>query len=181
MRERLYEWVIAMFNGEVRGQKCSYKDGVELISGLKSKLNVVVSTHNNNGALDDCIISIFGDSEEFKETVIEIHDDYTNIPEGNTDNNSNINVSEAMINRDVVDKIALGDVFKQARMKMIEVKIHMVRERKQKRKLRSRTFFLEINDKVSKLDNMLGIEMVKITNSSIFNPWYLTAYRAVSN
>ena len=69
-----------------------------------------------------------------------MHNDYTNIPECNANNNSNINGSKVTINCDVIDKIALGDVFKQARMKMIEMKIPMVRERKKKRKLRSRAF-----------------------------------------
>ena len=78
---------------------------------------------------------------KWKNTKLEIHDDYTNIPEGMADNNVDNNGSELTINRDAVDKIALGDVFKKGRLKMIEIKIPMVRERKQKRKLRSRDFF----------------------------------------
>ena len=55
-----------MFNKEVCGQKYSYKDGVELISWSKSILSGVVGTHNNNDALDDCIILMFGDGEDPK-------------------------------------------------------------------------------------------------------------------
>ena len=80
-RERLYEWVLAMFKDEVHGRKCSYKDGLDLIPTLKCKITNPVSTDDNLDGLDECIISMFGESDELENTVIEIHDDYTNIPE----------------------------------------------------------------------------------------------------
>lgn len=74
---------------------------------------------------------MFGDSDELENMELEIHDDFTNIPEGIADNNTNNNGSDTTINCDDVDKCALGDVFKQGRLKIIEMKIPMVRERKQ--------------------------------------------------
>ena len=131
------------------------------MSGLKSKIIIPVNTNNNYNGLDDCIISMFGDSDELENTELEIHDGYTHIPEDMADNNANNNGSEATITRDAVNKMSSGDVFKQSRLRMIEMKIPMVRERKKKTKVKIESFFLEINDKVSKLDNILEIEMGK--------------------
>ena len=140
-RQRLYEWVLAMFLQEVPGRKCSFKDSIDLIPGLKSNITAPVCPKTNIDGLDECIISMFGESEELENTELQIHDHYTNIPEGRMDSNINTNGSEITINRDTVDKVSLGNVFEQDRQKMIEMKIPMVRERKQKRKLRSRAFF----------------------------------------
>ena len=129
-RERFYEWVLAMFEKEIQGKKCSYKDGVDLIQGLKSKISIPVNTDNNYYGLNECIISMFGESDKLENTELEIHNNYTNIPVSNTYTNKNRNGLDVSINRDTVDKIALGDVFKQGRHKMIEMKIPMARERK---------------------------------------------------
>ena len=130
-----------MFLKEVPGRKCSFKDGLDLIPGLKSNIAAPVTSNNNIDGLDKCIISMFGERDELENKELQIHDDYTNIPEGRADSNSNANGSDTTINSDTVDKISLGNAFEQSRKKMIEMKIPMVRERKQKRKLRSRTFF----------------------------------------
>ena len=131
-----------MFLKEVPGRKCCYKDGVNSIPGLKSNITAPVTTNANIDGLDECITSMFGESDELENTELEIHDDYTNIPDGRADGSSNANRSTGTtINRDTVDKISLGNVFEQGREKMIKMKIPMVRERKQKRKLRSRAFF----------------------------------------
>ena len=131
-RQRLYEWVLAMFLKEVPGRKCSFKDGFDLIPGLRSNITVPVTPNNNIDGLDECIISMFGESDELENTELQIHDDYNNIPEGRADSNSNANGSDTTINRNTVDKVSLGNVFEQGRKKMIEMKIPMVRERKQK-------------------------------------------------
>ena len=63
-RERLYKWVLAMFKEYIPGRECSYKYRVELISELRSKIKIPVNTSNNYYRLDECIISMFGDSYE---------------------------------------------------------------------------------------------------------------------
>ena len=47
-----------------------------------------------------------------KHTELEIHDDYTNIPDVVTENTININGSEVTNNRDLVDTLLLGDTLK---------------------------------------------------------------------
>ena len=71
-----------MFKNEVHGRHCSYKDGLDLIPTLESKIIIPVSTNNNLDRSDECIISMFGESDELENTELEIHNDYTNIPEG---------------------------------------------------------------------------------------------------
>ena len=64
---------------------------------------------------------------------------------------------------------------------MIEMKIPLVREKKKARISRSRAFFLEINDTVLKMEDDIEGELDRITNVQLFNPWYRSAYRAISN
>lgn len=64
---------------------------------------------------------------------------------------------------------------------MIEIKIPPVRESKQNRNIRSRAFFLDINDIVLKMEDDNYVELDRITNVTLFNPWYRTSYRAISN
>lgn len=132
-RERSYKCVLAIFEKEVEDRKCCYKDGIDMKQGMKSKLPIPVNTNNNYDGLDKYIISMFGESDEQENTELEIHGDYKNIPESSADTNPNKNDSEASINYDTVDKTILGDVFKQGRRKMIEMKIPMVKERKQEK------------------------------------------------
>ena len=126
-------------------------------------------------------MEMFNETEELENAVLEIHDDYTSIPdndnaEKNTDNNNGVpNLSGEVM------KLALGNVFLQGRSKMIEIKIPQVRERKQNRILRSKAFFLDINDTVIKMESNIDNELDRISNVSIFNPWCRMAYRQISN
>ena len=61
------------------------------------------------------------------------------------------------------------------------MKIPLVREKKKARISRSRAFFLEINDTVLKMEDDIEGELDRITNVQLFNPWYRSAYRAISN
>ena len=64
---------------------------------------------------------------------------------------------------------------------MIEMRIPIVREKKKARISRSRAFFLEINDTVLKMEDDIEGELDRITNVQLFNPWYRSAYCAISN
>ena len=171
-----------MFKEEIPKRECITKDGYELIKTLKKKLvfNVVVE---QNDALDDCIIQMFGEEEELENTEISIHDDYTNIPDQEDNNeelicdNSNENIEKCTSS--CVPKISIGNVFLLGRQKMIEMKIPHVRERKKSRISRSRAFFLDINDTVLKMEDEIDGELDRITNVTLFEPWYRLAYRAI--
>ena len=181
-KQRLYEWVIEMFKENIPKRACLSKDGFHLIKCLKTKLEsneVVVE----NDALDECINEIFGEEEELENTEITIHDDYTNIPaqEERDDEIDTGNATEGSITLSSVPKISLGNVFILGREKMIEMRIPIVREKKKARISRSRAFFLEINDTVLKMEDDIEGELDRITNVQLFNPWYRSAYRAISN
>ena len=62
--ERMYEFMVAMFKDEVNGRKCCPKDGNELILTLKTTLVNNDCVANENDALDDCIMDMFGETEE---------------------------------------------------------------------------------------------------------------------
>ena len=79
-----------------------------------------------------------------------------------------------------VNKISLDNVFKQGRLKMIEMKIPEVRARKQNRKLRSCAFFLEINSSVTETEDKLEKELGMINNIQFLIPRYCTEFRSAS-
>ena len=118
-----------------------------------------------------------------RQTEITIHDDYTNIPaqEERDDEIDTGNATEGSSTLSSVPKISLGNVFILGRQKMIEMKIPLVREKKKARISRSRAFFIEINDTVLKMEDDIEGELDRITNVQLFNPWYRSAYRAISN
>ena len=64
---------------------------------------------------------------------------------------------------------------------MINMKIPLVRERKQNLTVRSQAFFLDINDTVIKIEHYIDVQLDSIDNVTLFNPWYRTEYRAVIN
>ena len=184
-KRRLYEWIIAMFNEEVSNRACIPKDGFDIIRTLKTKL-VSSEILDKNDALDECIIEMFGEGEELENTDITIHDDYTNIPDSDDqipdsdDQPDEQGATEARSTSSSVPKISLGNVFILGRQKMIEMKIPLVRERKQNRILRSRAFFLDINDTVIQMEEDIDVQLDRITNVTLFDPWYRKAYRAIS-
>ena len=185
-KERLYEWVIAMFNEEVPNRACVTKDGYAIIKTLKIKL-VSNDTNEKIDGLDNCIGEMFNEREEAENTILTIHDDYTNIPDsdgqnevGDNNNSNTTNATEPRSTSSSVTKTSLGNVFILGRTKMIEMKIPLVRERKQNRILRSRAFFLDINETVIKMEEDIDVQLDRITNVTLFNPWYRTAYRAIS-
>ena len=177
-KQRLYEWVILMFKDEITKRVCLRKDGFEVIKQLQTSITLP-DTASKNDALDDVITEMFNETEELENTVLEIHDDYTSIPDSeNLDQNiANTNGVPNLVGE--VPTLALGNVFLQGRTKMIEMKIPEVRERKQNRILRSRAFFLDINDTVIKMESNIDLELDRISNTSIFIPWYRRAYRHI--
>lgn len=139
-----------------------------------------------NDGLDNCIGEMFREREEAENTNIPIHDDYMNIPDSEdqhiagSNNNSNItNASDPRSTSSPVPKAPLGNVFILGRTKIIEMKIQHVREKKQNKihKLRN---FLDINDIVVKIEVDIDVQLDRITNVTLFNPWYRIAYRAIS-
>ena len=186
-RERLYEFILAMFKEEISGRKCCPKDANELILKLETTL-VKESIPKETDALDDCIMDMFGESEDLENTELSIHDDYTGIPDANTDaatertdtRNTSNNESNNSTKGTVI-QISLENVFTQGRKKMIEMKIPEVRLRKQSRILRSRAFFLEVNSSVTETEDKLEAELDLVTNIQLFNPWYRTSFRLISN
>ena len=198
----MYEFIIAMFKDEISGRKCCPKDANEIIINLTTTL-VKESIPKDTDALHDCITSMFGETEELENTELCIHDDYTGIPDANTDatntdatNTDATNVDETTESIDTsntshneynsgtkrtVTQISLENVFIQGRKKMIEMKIPEVRLRKQSRILRSRAFFLEVNSTITETEEKLEFELDRVTNIQLFNPWYRTAFRLICN
>ena len=175
-----------MFNEEVPNRACITKEGFAIIKTVKTKL-VSNDTDEKKNGLDNCIEDMFGEGKEAENTNITIHDDYTNIPgtedqhEAGGNNNSNVrNATDPGSTSSSVPNISSGNVFILGRTKMIEMKIPLVRERKQNRIHRSRAFFLDINDIVIKMEEDIDVQLDRITNVTLFNPWYRTAYRAIS-
>ena len=137
-----------------------------------------------NDSLNECIIDMFGDGEdgeELENTVISIYDDCTNITNEEEQNEDNGNEAEVRSTSSSVPEISLGNVFLLGRKETIELKIPLVRERKQNRSNRSRSFFLDMNETIIKMENDIESELDRITNVTLCNPWYRSAYRAISN
>lgn len=76
---------------------------------------------------------MFGEEEELVNTDISIHDSYTNIPYQEEQKEDNGNDIEVRNTSSSVPKISLGNVFLLGRRKMIEMKIPLVRKRKENR------------------------------------------------
>ena len=158
-----------MFKREIPKRAYIPKDGYELIKKFKTKM-VCDEVVEQNDSLDECIIEMFGDGEELQNTVISIYDDYTNITDEEEQNEDNGNAAEVRSTSSSVPKISLGNVFLLGRKNLIEMKIPLVRERKQNRSNRSRAFFLDINDTVFKMEDDIEGELDRITNVTLFNP-----------
>ena len=76
-----------MFKDEVTKRVCLRKDGFEVIKELKTSITLPDSAATND-ALDDVITEMFNETKELEKIVLEIHDDYTSIPESkNVDQN----------------------------------------------------------------------------------------------
>ena len=186
-QERLYEFIVAMFKAEISGRKCCPKDANECILKLATTL-VKESIPKETDALDNCITSMFGETQELENTELCIHDDYTGIPDANTnttpESNDTSNTSTNDNNngtKGTVTQISLKNVFIEGRNKMIEMRIPEVRLRKQNRILRSRAFFLEVNSSVTETEDKLEMELDLVTNIQLFNPWYRTSFRLICN
>ena len=169
-----------MFKDYISNRVCLRKDGYEMIKGLKTSISLP-TVQPNNDALDNIIMEMFNETEELENTVLEIHDDYTGIPdneitEQNTERSSDVtNISGA------VSILSISNVFLQGRSKMTKMKIPQVRIRKQNRIQIAQAFFLDINDTVIRMESNIDIELDRISNVSLFNPWYRMAYRQISN
>ena len=92
------------------------KGGYELIKTLKSKL-VCTEVVKQNDALDECIIEMFGEGEELEKTDISIHNNYTNIPDQEEQNEDNGIATEVRSTSSSVPKVSLGSAFLLGRKK----------------------------------------------------------------
>ena len=77
-----------------------------------------------NDVLDNCIIDMFGETEELENTELSIHDDYTGIPgiipkRVNTGDHNQDSRNTII----TVNKISPGNVFIQGRAKIIGMKM----------------------------------------------------------
>ena len=66
-RERLYEFIVAIFKEEVTGRKCYSKYGNAIIKTLVTTI-LDGSISKEIDALDDCIMDMFGETEELDNT-----------------------------------------------------------------------------------------------------------------
>ena len=195
-KTRLYEWCVGMFKDDIPGRECIVKDGYTIINALKTKFkqgNIVTKTDE----LESCINGMFNerdntinvpveddsgtnDSECNDSEAVEIMiDDYTghqaiNSSDANTDD---INHTIKDKNHRSIPKLSLKDVFAEGRLKMIEMNIPSMRERKKLREQRTNAFFLEIHDTVTQSNDNAIDELDSIHNDILFNPWYRMSYR----
>ena len=65
-----------MFRDGVPNRKYAVQDGYDLIKKTKT-IFLSADSVNINDDLDECIIEIFGNSDELENTKMEIHDNYT--------------------------------------------------------------------------------------------------------
>ena len=171
-----------MFRYNVPGRKCKKQDGDAIIAELAVPLKKDTTTTETD-ALETCINDMFGDSNELENTELEIHDDYTGIPDTQVDGpavvHSDTNDNDNDNDNDTVMKIALGNIFEKGREKMVKANMADVRLRKKNRMIRSRQFLLDINTNVIDMEVTLEVELNKITNTQLFDPWYRTAVRLI--
>ena len=190
------KWCVGMFKDDIPDRECIVKDGYTIINALKTKFkqgDIVTKTDE----LESCINGMFkerdntinvpveddsgtNNSECNDSEAVEIMiDDYTgheaiNISDANTDD---INHTIKDKNHRSIPKLSLKDVFAEGRLKMIEMNIPSMRERKKLREQRTNAFFLEIHDTVTQSNDNTIDELDSIHNDILFNPWYRMSYR----
>ena len=71
-----------------------------------------------------------------------------------------------------VNKLGLSNIFNLGFEKLVEMKIPVVRERKQNRMLRSQAFFLNVHNIVTKAKDTANTELAEIDNIMILKPWF---------
>ena len=99
--------------------------------------------------------------------------DTTNSTINNTTN------STTTIGNGSVSKLGLSNIFDQGRAKLVEMKVPLVRERKQNRMKRSQAFFLNVHETVSNRENKADVELNTSTTGMIPHPWFRKCYRTV--
>ena len=190
------KWCVGMFKDDIPDRECIVKDGYTIINALKTKFkqgDIVTKTDE----LELCINGMFkerdntinvpveddsgtNDSECNDSEAVEIMiDDYTgheaiDSSDANTDD---INHTIKDKNHRSIPKLSLKDVFAEGRLKMIEMNIPSMRERKKLREQRTNAFFLEIHDTVTQSNDNTIDELDSIHNDILFNPWYRMSYR----
>ena len=80
---------------------------MELIANLKTKLSQT-GNMNKNDALDDCMMAIYGDSDELENIELELYDNYTNILNMETDTTIPSNNNKVRSICDSVNKTYVG-------------------------------------------------------------------------
>ena len=186
-KERLYEWCILMFESEIDHRECLVVDGYNTIKELKCTLKRATQEEKLD-ELETCITSMFGGidmdcdlniSNNSDDVIQVINDDYTyNLRDASEASGTNLN---SVSSSSTVSKLGCGNIFVLGKEKMIESKIPAVRERKQDRMLRSRAFFLKVNDIVTSAEVSADIELNSNDNTMIPNPWFRKCYRSMSN
>ena len=143
-----------MFNTEVQNCLCLVADGYSTIKKLKVKLKIATKEKQND-KLEECINSIFtntkdceGDDDEEEENILNndeeaievIHDDYNNTTTNSTEDGTTNMIPLSNI---TVNKLGLSNIFNQGTAKLVDMKIPLVRERKQNGMKRSHAFFIK--------------------------------------
>ena len=99
-----------MFKDEVPKRVCLRKDGFELIKQLKTSISLVDSQPNND-ALDNIIMEMFNETEKLENTVLEIHNNYTDIPDNSITEQNHDRTSDVTNTSGSVIRLALENVF----------------------------------------------------------------------
>lgn len=146
----MYEFFIGMFMYNIPGRKCKKRDGDKIIAELTVSLKKDEAPKETDG-LESVINDMFDDCTELENTRLEIHDDYTGIPDAPVDEAEGTNPNSTHNNNCTVPKISLANVFEQGREEMLKANMAEVRVRKKNRIERSRQFMLDINTSVTEM------------------------------
>ena len=189
-KTRLYEWCIAIFKDDVHGREFNIKDGYTAINSLKTKFKQVVNTETTD-PLESCINNMLNKTEvddnnteiNDSEAIESIIDDYSghtiidNVVESETNDTVDDGTPNQGAKQRTVSKLSTMDVFAEGKLKMIEMNIPNMRERKKLREQRTCAFFIEIHDTVTQGNDSTIEELDRIHNDMSFNPWYRVSYR----
>ena len=179
-----------MFNTEVQNRLCFVADGYSTIKKLKVKLKIATKEKQND-ELEECINSIFtntkdceGDDDEEEESILNndeeaievIHDDYNNTTTNSVEDGTTNMIPRSNV---TVTKLGLSNIFDQGTAKLVDMKIPLVRERKQNRMKRSQAFFLNVHEIVTNQDEKANIELNSDAIGMIPHPWFRQFYRTI--
>ena len=188
-KTRLYEWCIAIFKDDIPGREFNIKDGYTAINSLKTKFKQVFNTETTD-PLESCINDMLNKTEvddnnteindsEAVELIIDDYSEHTiidNVVESETNDTVDDGTPNQGAKQRTISKLSTMDVFAEGQLKMIEMNIPNMRERKQLREQRTCAFFIEIHDIVTQGYDSTIEELDRIHNNMLFNPWYRLSY-----